>query len=74
VNRALQVALRDLETDGTGTDGGSCNSRLALFTTQRQRALQLVIAFAKTCLILKRRIKSYLPFAGIIISSPYSPR
>jgi len=26
------------------------------------------------CLNFKRRIKSHLPFAGIIRSSPYSPR
>ena len=33
-----------------------------------------VFLLEKTCLIFKRRIKSRLPFAGIIRSSPYSTR
>jgi len=37
VNLAPHVALRDLEPAGKGTVSGSCNTQLALFTTERQR-------------------------------------
>jgi len=44
----------------------TCSSQVAFPTTR---------GFQKhRCLTFKRRIKSHLPFAGIIRSSPYSPR
>jgi len=48
VNRASQVALRDLEPAVTGTVGWSCESQLALFTPERQRELLPAVAFSKT--------------------------
>jgi len=49
VNHALQFTLRDLEPAGTGTVNRSCNSQLALFTTERQCAWRPEVAFSKTC-------------------------
>jgi hypothetical protein len=46
VNRASQVTLCDLEPVVTGTDGGSCNSQLSLFTVH-QRVLHSKVAFFK---------------------------
>jgi hypothetical protein len=50
VNRGSPVTLRDLEPAGTETFGGSCNSQLALFTTERQRELRPAVEFSKSCL------------------------
>jgi len=50
VNRALQVTLRDLETNGTRTVSRSHKSQFALFTAERQRALRPAVAFSETCL------------------------
>ena len=36
--------------------------------------VRILTAYLFNYLIFKRRIKSHLPFAGIIRSSPYSPR
>jgi len=36
--------------------------------------LYLITEWGYAALTFKRRIKSHLPFAGIIKSSPYSPR
>jgi hypothetical protein len=36
--------------------------------------MRLIFKFPSLMLIFKRRIKSHLPFAGTIRSSPYSPR
>ena len=36
VNRASQVALRDLEQFGKGTVSGRCDSQIALFKTERR--------------------------------------
>jgi len=55
VDHALQVALRDLESDGTRTVSRSCKSQLALFTAERQRALLKAVAFSETFLTLWRR-------------------
>ena len=44
--------------------------KLTIFALKPSRAFELYI----TSLIFKRRIKSHLPFAGIISSSSYSPR
>jgi hypothetical protein len=50
------------------TGGGGCHAKnKQTIKTQRK-------VFSSLSLALKRRIKSQLPFAGIIRSSPYSPR
>jgi hypothetical protein len=50
VNRAPQVTLRNLQPAGTWIGSGSCNSHLALFTTERQRELLPAVTFSKICL------------------------
>ena len=47
MNLASQVTVRDLEPAGRGTVSGSCNSQLALFTTERQRDLRPAVKFRK---------------------------
>jgi hypothetical protein len=50
MNLASQVTLRDLETALMGAGTESCNSRLALFTAEGQRALQQGMVYVKTLL------------------------
>ena len=50
------------------TNAASCSRRALTSTTQLQKPQ------ISKLLTFKRRIKSHLPSAGIIRSSPYSPR
>jgi len=50
MNRAPQVTLRNLQPAGTWIGSGSCESQLAVFTTERQRELLPAVAFSKICL------------------------
>jgi len=49
VSRASLVTLRDLEPGGTRTIRLSCNSQLALFTSERRGESRSVVVFSKTC-------------------------
>ena len=60
-----------------------CNLRSKLTYTQNEKFCTLTtvskisrvgVTYALRLLTFKRRIKSHLPFAGIIRNSPYSPR
>ena len=46
----IQVTLHDFEPAGRGTVIGSCNSQLALFTTERQRELRQAVSFFENLL------------------------
>jgi hypothetical protein len=47
MNLAPQVTLGDLEPAGTATVNESCNTQLALYTTERQHDMRPAVKFRK---------------------------
>jgi len=77
VNHVYKVILKPIWTYGIQLWGTASNSNLDILERFQSKVLCIITDapwYVPNAITFKRRIKSHLPFAGIIKSSPYSPR